>query len=232
MERTCNNCKRIGTKWCNKCVSTASKHYSKFKPTKTWLDSIFKECADFEKAMNELRSEKIITPTQEEEKNMEYKTKEELRSSIEKMETELAKMKEALNKAEEEDIWKPQYGEFCFSILGDFSTMGVNYYAFDNQKERLSGLNCFKTQDEANEAARDIKTLFMLYRLSRKSMEKTDKDDCFWRIRYDQDTSKMQCKLENGAENNQLFSFATHADLKQMKEIIGEKNLIELFKKF
>ena len=229
MERTCNNCKRIGTKWCNKCVSTAQKQYSKFEPNKTWLDSIFKECMDLEKAMSELRDEKIIIPTQEEEKNMEYKTKEELQLSIEKMETELAKMREALNKEEEEDIfWKPAirspYYFIDSSFYSAYTWMGDDCCS----KSRAKYFNCFETSEECQEAAQDMKTLFMLYRLSRKSMAREgDKNPTY----YITANAKIG-RVYNAGCSKELFHFASALEAQKAIEIIGEENLIELFKKF
>lgn len=232
-QRSCDNCKRIGTKWCNKCVSTAQEPHSKFKPSKTWLDSIFKECADLEKAMNELRSERIIIPTQEEGKNMEYKTKEELQSSIETMETELAKMKEALKKTEEEGVfWKPIVGSPYYFIESSFYS-AYTWMSDDScSNSRAKSFNCFKTSAECQEAARDAKTLFMLYRLSRKSMDKCSEMAAFYLMKYNPRTNTICWELTDRRERGQLCCFSTHADAAQAYKIIGKENLIELFKKF
>lgn len=169
-----------------------------------------------------------------EKKNMEYKTKEELKSSIEKMETELAKMKEALNKAEEENIfWKPAIRNgyhFVDSSFASAFTWMDNEEIYD--RGRVEAFNCFKTSEESREVARDTKALFMLYRLSRKSMDKCSEMAEFYLMKYNSRTNTIYWELTDRRERGQLCCFSTHADAAQAYKIIGKENLIELFKKF
>ena len=157
---------------------------------------------------------------------MEYKTKEELQSSIEKMETELAKMKEALKMAEEL-FWKPSNGERYYYIDNDFCA----YYTSNTtptDTRVIQAFNCFKTENEAKETARDLKTLFMLYRLSRKSMEREGSKNPTYYITADAKIGR----LYNADSSKEILHFASALETQKAIEIIGKENLIELFKKF
>ena len=165
-QRSCDNCRyNDKRKRCLKCITSDKIIHSKFKAKHKLLEIFRREMAkwkELEELMESMKEHK--------ENDMEYKTKEELQSSIEKMETELAKMKEAL-KMMEEPFWKPLNSEHYYYIDNDFCVYYTSNTTHTDARV-IQAFNCFKTENEAKEAARDLKTLFMLYRLSSKSMER------------------------------------------------------------
>ena len=165
----------------------------------------------------------------EERNNMEYKTKEELQSSIEKMETELAKIKEALKKTEEEGVfWKPTVGSPYYFIESSFYSAYTWMSDDCCSNNRAKSFNCFKTSEECQEAARDLQTLFLLYRLSRKSMEREGSKNPTYYITEDAKVGQRY----NAGLSKEILHFASALETQKAIEIIGKENLIKLFKKF
>lgn len=242
-DRDCDICKyRYSSTKCNRCISSDDIKHSKFKPatietkfTKSETDGTACCTCDWQGCKtcvsNTIRGRIIGQPSHyhKKEQNMEYTTKEELQSSIEKMETELAKMKEALKKTEEEDIfWKPAIRSPYYFIESSFYSAYTWMNDDDCSNDRVKFFNCFKTSEECKEAARDMKTLFMLYRLSRKSMAREGSKNPTYYITEDAKIGR----LYNVDCSKTILHFASALEAQQAIEIIGTEDLIELFKKF
>jgi hypothetical protein len=242
-DRDCDICKyKYLSKKCNRCVSSDTLKHSKFKPAPTEIKFTRAEtdrtpCVDCDWqgcktcVSQTIRGYIVGKPSnyRKKEKNMEYKTKEELQSSIEKMEAELTKMKEALKKAEEEDVfWIPAIRSPYYFIESSFYSGYTWMNDDDCSNNRVKFFNCFKTSEECKEAAQDMKTLFMLYRLSRKSMERAEHRSPTYYITEDVKIGQ----LYNADCSKPILHFASALETQKAIEIIGKENLVELFKKF
>lgn len=84
--------------------------------------------------------------------------KEEMMSQIAKMECEIKKLKEELNKQEEPNRrWKPVFGERYWFIDGNTFYTDWDEAVIDNDRYKLG--NVFKTEEEAKFAVEQLKIL-------------------------------------------------------------------------